>query len=228
MKIFRFIFLVIFIVGILSVNLPVHGENNAVNVDEYNKAVEAYRNVLQNIEQIKILFRKNYYMKRYYLRFYMNNVAYKYYTDYNDEYWNSYFEHFAVNKFTVLDMDSNNIPEVILDITPNNDIMVLYYYDSIVYCYTCIRTELYNLKKDGTFYWQNGWSVNGFDKFELINGIFERRTLAYFGSFSADIISYYISDKEVSDQEFGMFYYEQEQKENADWYDFNDIKKEKV
>jgi hypothetical protein len=137
---------------------------------------------------------------------------------YLNEYLNIYFDDaFQVTQFTVLDMDGNGISEVVLEIAPLSERLLLYYYNDIVYGYSFSYRGMNDLKKDGTFMSSGGaghWSI---DKLIFSTGICEKKELC-----RLDSTLYYVNDEEVSEDLFYSFYNEQQQKENAEWYEFNE------
>ena len=104
MKILKCVFFTIIIVGILSVSLPVYG----VNDSEYNKAIEAYSDVLQGKSEFFLV-------------------------DNNKQWWsfNDYIKDIGVIfSFAIVDMDGDGIPELITDHS-----LVLHYKNNIIYGY---------------------------------------------------------------------------------------------
>lgn len=73
-----------------------------------------------------------------------------------------------INHFTIIDIDSDKIPEIILELSDPGDYPVCYevlhYMNSEVYGYNIVYRGLQNLKEDGTFIYSSGASDNGCGK----------------------------------------------------------------
>jgi len=206
MKIFKL--LIIILVVLASMSLPVSGTSN---VGEYNKAIEAYRAVLKGEE--KFYSYNSYYGNNFY---YFNEYLNKFYfiedVDYTLE----------VEYFTMLDMDGDGIPEIILSIGPIEERLILHYENSITYGYHSGYRGMKNIKKDGTFDWSGSIFYWGSGKLQITSGICEYEELCKYDGFEYDFPLYYISNEQVSEDLFWSFCAEQWEKEDADWYDFND------
>jgi len=201
MKIFRFIVLAIIVAGFINANLPVYG----VDVDEYNKAVEAYRDVLLNPSE---LFGIN--LDEVFVLGGMGE------------------EKLVIRSFAVLYMDGDNIPSVIIW---TNDIwngrIVLHHNNENDIVRNTLNYRVGDIKKDGTYVF-NG-APDWISQFQFINGAYEEKWLARtefdYSQYDSDgnpyIIEYYVYDKKVSETEYDLFYDEQNKKESLNWYEFN-------
>ncbi|MCL2774408.1 MAG: hypothetical protein FWD71_13825 [Oscillospiraceae bacterium] len=215
MKTFKFVLLTIIIVGIVNVSLPVHGENNVTNVTEYNKAIESYKALLQNEKKF------NFDNKNYcYLDEFLGNV-------------DTYGENLIKVRFAILDIDDDNLPEIILQTSDVWNGRILFKYDSKN---DTFYTDTWNyrvgsIKKDGTLFWIS--APSWIYRLNFSNGSYEQRMLAHIDfDYSPDgntyNILYYVNDRQVSEEEYSLFWAEQEQKEDVDWYDFNEANIDKL
>jgi hypothetical protein len=177
MKIFRFVVLAIIVFGLIG-SLPVYG----VDVVEYNRAIEAYRDYLN--------------------------------TDFNLE----------IKEFAIIDMDGDRLPEVIL--SDNAGCRLVLHYDNDIHADSFEFHGMITLKKDGTFFWLVGAGSWGYSKLQFINGTYEKKYLCRhrfdFDSDNELCSVYYLNDEEVSQKDYDLFVAEYEQKEDADWYEFNE------
>ena len=207
MKILRYIFSAIAIIAISI--LP----SVQLVDDEHIEVMEAYRAVLQNEK-----------------KFYSINSSYLspdiedfYYLQDFGDYIDS--EYFQVTKFTILDMDGNDAPVIVLETLPLGNILILRYYNNIVYAYSFPFRGIKQIKKDGTFNWSSGAADNGYDKLQFLNSTYESKRLAYsesrYDSERNLYALFYINNEEVTEDRFFAFVQEQEQKEDADWHEFN-------
>jgi len=220
MKIFKYIFLMIIVVSIVFCsknNLLTGYDYN--NIVKYNKIIESYQSVLENMDMIKKIFKDNYY--------YSEPFAY------NDE----DYDYFKINFFTVVDMDNDNIPEIILETSMMGDVLVLYYYDEIIYGYTCPYRGILRLKKDGTFGFSSGagdsgrgvlkFSSNECEYIEIWREIWDNN---YDFNMHKEFYTRecYIYGDQVSEEKFDLFINGQVEAEDAEWYDFNETSIENI
>ena len=194
MKIFRL--LIIIVVVMISVSLPVNGENNVFDINEYNKAIEA--------------------CKAYICENWLNGI------DYFD--WDGVYD-FTVEvlQFAIIDMDGDGIVEIVLTISaPKGDKYVLRYQNGMVSnVYFGIR-GMNVIKKDGTFDWSSSAFHSGYSKLNFSSNICEIYVICEVDGTNYPPELYYINGEEISEEEFKKFYNEQDQKEDADWYEFNE------
>ena len=205
MKVFRFVVWVIIVADFISAGLPVCG----VDVGEYNKAIEAYRDVLQG------------------------NIDYfctEHYYAYSDDNWFNVIDGYTVTNaeekicqvevidFALIDMDGDSMPEVILKISfPHWDKIVLHYENGIVYGYYFGFRSMDYIKKDRTYGWSGGAGNWGFNNLQFSNGRYEEKILG-----CIDYPLFIINGEEVSQDLWDSFANEQHQKEEIDWYEFNE------
>lgn len=173
-------------------------------------AMEAYQAVLEN----KLEFYRTENKKKGYLDDFLTH---------NEVYGTAA----AIHHFAVLDMDGDEIPEMVLGLTVDNNsdfAEVLHYRDGEVYGYFFGKDQLVNLKTDGTFRWlSGGLTYNGYGTLSFQDLFAETNNLAYHESKALDessttfSITYYIKDKEVTKDSYLSFVKEQEAKKDVAW-----------
>ena len=109
----------------------------------------------------------------------------------------------------ILDLDQDGVNEYVIK-SPNNDCIVLHYYDDKVYSYGFGISNFYNLNTDGTFYWKDS-SVAGNCEVGLNKIIFEGERLTIKNIYSiqyltVEIDSYYMDGEAVTRDEFLSYY----------------------
>ena len=109
----------------------------------------------------------------------------------------------------ILDLDQDGVNEYVIK-SPDNDCIVLHYYDDKVYSYGFGISNFYNLNTDGTFYWKDS-SVAGNCEVGLNKIIFEGETLTIKNIYSiqyltAEIDAYYMGGESVTRGEFLSYY----------------------
>lgn len=133
---------------------------------------------------------------------------------------------FKVTHFTVLDMDGDEVPEVVLELSVDNNpefYEVLHYMDDTVYGYNITYRGLEELKTDGTFQYSNGTSDNGYGKLKFQSNVYEIDILGYTKSSqnNDDIsISYFINDNFATKESYNSFIKEQDEKKDVVWNEF--------
>ncbi len=151
-------------------------------------------------------------------------------TTFEDHYLNA-IKHFIIydfeeslilDNYAVVDLDRDNTPEVIVNLSSGNDgwIIVLRYYEGSVYGYSFVYRGLLSPKADGTYMASSGafdnniieMSFNGLELYEKILGC----------SISInDNIEYYVADKKVSEKDYNDFCEEFFGKEDVSWHLFS-------
>jgi hypothetical protein len=172
-------------------------EQDLTILDDDQKAIViAYLDVLQNKDK--------FFQYRYFYNFFGNGFKdydkgdiykgeYKTVSEYLKRYVND--PHiFYIDKFTVLDMDGDSIPDVILNTQPGDDRLLLRYENGTVFGYAFGIRGLNRIMKDGTYSWSNGAADSGDSKLKSSSGVLEVEKL---------------SDYELSD--YG-------EKEEQEWY----------
>ncbi|MDF2511919.1 MAG: hypothetical protein K0S04_1785 [Herbinix sp.] len=127
--------------------------------------------------------------------------------------------------FTVIDMDNDNIPEVILELSIDGypEFYEILHYsnsDEQVYGFKFVYRGLEQLKTDGTFWASSGVADNECDKLKFSNGVYETITLAHSESkqdSNGMTVSHYIDNRTVTEEEFDSFSQKQNEKDDVVW-----------
>jgi hypothetical protein len=131
-----------------------------------------------------------------------------------------YMYHIQVLEFSIIDMNDDGVPEVVLSISvPLEDKIVLHYENGVIYGYEFSVRGMNCLTKNGKFTSSSGagnWSIN---KVRFSSGSYEIDELCRSES-NADGNIYYVNNEEVSTDEFWLFM-EEKTKESAEWYPFS-------
>lgn len=133
-------------------------------------------------------------------------------------------------KFTIIDLDKDEIPEVVLWLRVNeNDYYgfeILRYQDGKVDGYTLWYRAFNNLKKDGTFLFSGSASDYGYGTITFTKDGYTIDNITYsesgIDSNNNETISYFINKESASSVEFESAIDEELKKPDAAWYDFTD------
>jgi hypothetical protein len=140
--------------------------------------------------------------------------------------WGSgYDAELEVTHFTILDMDEDKIPEVILELSVvgkkwTDFYEVLHYTNRTVYGYLRVYRGLEELKNDGTFTYSGGAGDWGSAKLRFTSNGCEEDRLVYCES-NTNNDSYFVNNKPVSYELFTASYKEHEEKSGAVWHEFS-------
>ena len=170
-----------------------------------NSAMEAYKTVLQNKAEFFSTDNK----KNLYLNDFLNN----------EEIYGTVLK---VTHFTVLDLDGDKIPEVVLELTVGNYVEfyeVLDYKNDKVNGYIQVLRGFENLKADGTVHYSNSAFDNGYRKLSFETNACEDYTLGYHNTDSNN--AYFIDNKPATEESYNAFTKEQDGKKDAVWYEFS-------
>lgn len=174
-------------------------------------AAEAYKDVLLNkLEYISTDDQK----KKVLLKDFLTNEA-------------IYATAFKVTHFTVVDMDGDRMPEVVLELSPGENpefYEVLHYMDGEVYGYIQVYRGMENLKTDGSFRWASSAFRFGYGKLRFGPDAYECVNLGYMDSNPNDkaaAADFIIGDKPVTEEAYQQFVKEQDAKKDAVWQDFS-------
>jgi hypothetical protein len=185
-------------------------ENTKAQILSNNSELEAYKAVLQN----KVEFFSTDNKKNLYLNDFLTN----------EEIYETVFK---VTHFTVLDMNGDKVPEVVLELSVGDEpefYEVLHYTNGVVYGYLIVYRGLEELKADGTFRFSSGAADNGWGKLIFESNDFKTHMLGYSKSSQGNAnltISYFINDKPVAEESFHSSMNEQFGKKDAVWYEFS-------
>lgn len=134
-----------------------------------------------------------------------------------------------ITRFTVLDMDGDELPEVVLEFSPDKNPIgfeVLHYMNDTVYNYSRTYRGLMGLKIDGTFSYSSGAADNGFGRLRFSPNDCEIDILGCVkpNKNNAGILttSCFINSKPVTDESYASFIKEQSNKRDALWYEFSE------
>jgi hypothetical protein len=186
--------------------------NSKVSSDiENSNAISAYKSVLENKAQFFSTDNKK---NRYLNDFLANNGGYG--------------TSLTVSNFTVLDMDGDGIPDVVLELSVGTDnpqfYEVLHYMNGEVYGYLQVYRGLESLKVDGTSVGSSGAYDNECGKLIFNTTGCDTNVLGYMKSNqskSGITISYFINNKPVTKDEFNVFENEQNAKKDVTWNEFS-------
>lgn len=177
-------------------------------------ALKAYKKVLQNEAEFFSTDEKKF--------IYLNKFNY---------FNGSNFEGLKVMHFTVIDMDGDKIPEIVLELTIVNSVEsnpagteVLHYEDGKVYGYNFVYRALYSIKTDGTFNFSSGAADNGYGKLRFLSNTSEIDNLGYCESsgYKNGIlkVSYFINNEPVTKESYDLFCEKQNGKDDIVWFEF--------
>ena len=192
-------------------SVPINSSSDSKDKNNKNYSVlEAYKAVLQN----KINFFSTDNKKNVYLNDFLTN----------EEIYGTIFK---VTHFTVVDMDGDKIPEIVLELTPGDYPQfyeVLHYMNGTVYGYIMVLRGLERIKADGTFAYSSGASDNGYGKLRFESNTCKTDILGYSQSSASNdniTISYFVNDKAITKESYDSFIKEQDGKKDVDWYEFS-------
>jgi len=133
-----------------------------------------------------------------------------------------------ISKFAVVDLDSDGMPEIILQVSISeqdvNEYDVLHFINGLVYGYSFTYREFQNLKTDGTFFVTDSANDYGFGLMSFTKSTSTVDRIAScetkFDTDDNGVDSYFINNKSVTEEEFLTVVTEQKNKTDAIWYDF--------
>ena len=134
----------------------------------------------------------------------------------------------AVSEFSVIDLNGDNEKEVVLWLQINGvsdyGFEILRYQDGVIYGYTLPYRELMDLRADGTFLFSGGAGDSGTGRLEFTNDGFTVDKLYYseshFNSGNKFEVQYFADGALCSEEDFYDAMSFQEEKADAEWYDF--------
>jgi hypothetical protein len=200
---------------ISDTSVPISPSSTTINAPLDSKsenilALELYKTVLQNKVDFFSVDDKN--------KIYLKDILKKQYPSNN----------FKVTRFSVLDMDGDKIPEVVLELSDGNNnpvfFEILHYMKGEVYGYNIVYRGLEELKTDGTAWGSSGASDNECRKLRFDSNAYQTDILGYSKSSQNNdgtTISYFIDNKPVTKEAFDLFSKEQNAKEDAVWHEFS-------
>lgn len=133
----------------------------------------------------------------------------------------------GIQEFTVIDLEHDNIPEVILSVTINDDeygSLILHYEDGIVYGHTLWMRAFMEVKTDGTFRASSGAGDWGFNIITFDKNTYDIDKFTFCESFLTSAGNpgelYYVEHQSVFEDEFWSAVDQQDKKEDAIYYHF--------
>ena len=130
-------------------------------------------------------------------------------------------ESLVPDNYAIVDMDRDNTPEVIVNLSSGNDgwIIVLRYYEGSVYGYSFVYRGLLSPKTDGTYMASSGAFDNNIIEMSFNGNELQEKILACSISMN-DSVEYYIADNKVSEKDYNDFCTEFFDKEDVSWHQF--------
>lgn len=133
---------------------------------------------------------------------------------------------FKVTHFSVVDMDGDEIPEVVLELTPSPGqnpefFEVFHYRDGTVYGYIQVYRGFSNLKADGAFRFSSGVLYNGYGRLRFQSNASEMDIVGVRDTSSDGSAIYSIRNKSVTEEAFISFSNEEDGKEDVVWHEFS-------
>jgi uncharacterized protein YecT (DUF1311 family) len=201
-----------------STSVPISPSSNSIKAPSDSKSennkddlvLESYKTVLEN--------KMNFFSVDDNKKIYLNDILKKQYPG----------NTFKATRFTVLDMDGDKIPEVVLELSNDNNnpmfFEILHYMKGEVYGYNIVYRGLEQLKTDGTAWSSSGASDNVCGKLRFESNALQTDILGHSNSSQNTdgiTISYFINNKPVTKETFDSFSKEQNAKKDAVWYEFS-------
>ncbi len=130
-------------------------------------------------------------------------------------------ESLALDNYAVVDLDRDNIPEVIVNLSSGIDgwIIVLRYYEGSVYGYPFVYRGLQSPKTDGTYSASSGAFDNSILEMSF-NGLELNVKILGHSILMNEDVEYYIADEKVSEEEYNNFLKNFFDKEDVSWNQF--------
>jgi len=123
-------------------------------------------------------------------------------------------------RFTVIDLDGNSVPEIVLEHNPGV-LIVLRFENGKIYGFLFDYRGMNGLKKDGSFNWSNSAFNSGIGRRTFSGTNTNIVNLAEYSSGPDDNnVIYYINKIKVTEREFSTFQAAQDKKEDVEWYMF--------
>lgn len=134
---------------------------------------------------------------------------------------------FNVKRFTVLDMDGDSLPEIVLELSVGDNpyfFEVLHATDGAVAGYMLPYRGMEELKADGTIRFSSGAADNGWGTLRFDQNAYTIDVLGQSESSQDDAgmtVSYFINTEQVAKEAYDSFSDEQFAKDNAVWHAFS-------
>ena len=132
-----------------------------------------------------------------------------------------------IQEFSIVDMDGDGVPEVVLQLSAGGERIVLHYENGTIHAHGFPFRGLNALKYDGTFISSGGAAYNSIGRLYFLDGGISRtRWLASSNSFEYNGERhpiYFVDDEEASSEMFSHLMSEHLAKEHVKWYPFDNI-----
>jgi hypothetical protein len=128
---------------------------------------------------------------------------------------------FIINRFTVVDLDHDEVPEVLIELQAPDSYEILRYNNGSVYGYIQGHRSFSHIKMDGTFSFSGGASYYGYGKLIFESNVCETILLGYYESDYEGTEINMINNKPVTEKLYSSFSTQQDQKEDVIWYEFS-------
>lgn len=122
--------------------------------------------------------------------------------------------------FCVIDLDNDGECEVILE--DGTGTRLVFHYDESVYAYDFNFRGMKNIKEDGTFESSDSAAVTEILKIKFVNGKYEYEEVCIRDGLDLDNPIYKINGEDATKEQVNHFLEEQNEKEDAVWYRFNE------
>lgn len=189
-----------------SSSYPGASSSKSAPIPSAHSVLVAYQSVLKNQTELFSTDSK----KKLYLHDFLTNKE-------------IYGTEFTATRFAVLDLDGDKTPEVILELSVNNEPQfyeVLHQMNDTVCGYLIVYRGLEALKADGTFQYSSGAADTGIGKLKFGSTAFQTETTASSESGQSGTVSFFINQKPVSKEAYDSLLKDQSVKKDAVWYEF--------
>lgn len=110
-----------------------------------------------------------------------------------------------ITKYAIIDLDQDNIPEIVLGITENEqsdcDFLVLWFQNGSVVGYDLTYRQMIDLKKDGAFGYLGGVADTGYARLNFTDNSWEYIKICYVTE-TANTVMFFCNGQEVSEEAY--------------------------
>ena len=125
-----------------------------------------------------------------------------------------------ITKYTIIDLDQDNVPEIVLGITENEQsdygFLVLRFENGGVVGYDFTYRQMIDLKKDGTFGYLGGVADTGYARLNFTGNSWEYIKICNVTE-TADTVMFFCNGQAVSEEAYWETVAEQDSKEEVEW-----------
>jgi len=144
-----------------------------------------------------------------------------YFNDFNPE--ND--DDMSINSVCVQDLDKDGISEILLEVSPSGDILILRYESDTVYGFVFRYRALIHLKKDGTYVFSNGAYSNYIYRLKFSKNTYTKTEMLCEDTDEPEGMWYRINGKNVTSADIDAYWEAFHKKEDATWTDWEVWKK---